>query len=223
MSTGDSQDFTLRLKSLLPSGWFGRISPLRDLLLGGLADSLSGAYALIVAVKAQARIATSTGWFLDLTAWDYFGPRFRRRSGEYDDPFRVRLVAEILRERGTTAGVVKAVADLTGRPASAIRLSSPYDCGGGYGKTTYGYGRGNGRYGSVKYPAQVFLTVHRPVPKKLFPMVGGYRTAGGGYGQGGSSYSSLREINTDVPDKDIYAAARDTAASGSIIWTHIES
>ena len=130
MATGDSADILARLKSLVPGGWFARVAPLRTAVFGGIADALSAVFALLITVKAQTRIATAVGWFLDLIAWDFFGPTYLRNVGESDGAWRVRFIKEILRPRATRGALVEAISDLTGQQPKLIELFNPADCGG---------------------------------------------------------------------------------------------
>ena len=70
MATGDSNDIVTRVKMLIPFRWFSWVAPLRDAILGGLADSAAWCYSWLVYIKQQSRIATSTGPFLDLISYD---------------------------------------------------------------------------------------------------------------------------------------------------------
>ncbi len=222
MAIGDSDNILSRMKSVLPGGWFSRVTPIRDAMLGGVSDELATLYDQIGAANAQTRIATATGWFLDLIAWDFFGARFLRFANESDDAFRARIIKEILRERATAKGILSAVTDLTQRPASIWRPAHPGDNGGGYGITRYGYGRGKGSYGSISYPNQVFLTVYRPVVAGI-PIIAGYGAKTGGYGKGRVAYATITDKKAVVTDADLYKAAADAAAAGVVVWTHIKS
>ena len=64
--------------------------------------------------RSQARIATSTGPFLDLVAFDFLG-RYLTRRGANDHIFVAKIKATILQERVTRAGMVNAITQLTGK------------------------------------------------------------------------------------------------------------
>ena len=129
MATGDSPDIQRRLRSLIPGGWFGSISPIRDAIVATVADALVGSYALLIAVKNASRRATSTGWLLDLDAWGFFRAAFIRRPQESDDSFRARYKAELFRPRSTKAAIIQALTDLTGRVPLVFEQWNPADCG----------------------------------------------------------------------------------------------
>ncbi len=227
MAQGDKDDMLRRLVAVLPARWWANVAPIRDAILGGIADSLAWAYGLLVWVKAQTRILTCSGTALDLVAHDYFGLRFRRRAGEDDDPFRARVLAEIVRPRATRAAIIKAVNDTAGREAYLFfEPANPTDTGG-YGlRGGMGYSCA-GRYGSLNLPAQAFIIPLRP-PGQGIPNVQGYQTAPGdpaigGLGAGAIKYARQADMVGPVTDSDIYAAIRATKPAGTVIWTAIES
>ena len=99
---------------------------------GGVFWTLMSAIGLILAdlrlfirnSKRELRIKTATGSTLDTMSVDFLSDdprvRLRRRVGELDADFRLRLLAEILRERVTVNGVIKAVETLTGAAPSVF-------------------------------------------------------------------------------------------------------
>lgn len=205
--------------SLLPPGWFGWLAPVRDVVVGGVSDALAAHAALLQAVRNQTRVSTSTGWLLDLTAWDFFGIRFRRFTKETDASFRLRVVQEVIQERVSRDGVSSALARLTG---SAPRIFEPFnvaDCGGGYGSHRLGYGR-SGRYGSVSYSNQLFISAGRPAIASI-PNVPGYRTNRGGYRRPPATYASLTEVQGPVQDADIIQCVKNNVAAGVVGWLSI--
>jgi hypothetical protein len=217
---GDSPDMLARLKSLVPSGWFSwSLAPIRDVVFGGLADTLAKSYSLLSSVKAQTRIATASGWFLDLIAWDYFGARFVRRSGESDASFKPRVIEEILRPRQTRAAIIEALVDLTGRTPLIFEPWNPQDCGG-YGLSVMGYGMA-GCYGSLALNDQIFVTALRPAGLGI-PNVGAYGEGPSGYGVAGE-YVDESQVTGPVTDADIYATVAATVAAGVTGWTDIVS
>jgi hypothetical protein len=218
--TGDSPDMLERLKSLIPGGWFASsLAPLRDAVFGGLSDALSNSYALLVAVKAQTRIATASGWFLDIIAWDFFGPRFLRLKAESDTSWRTRIIKEILRPRQTKAAIEQAVFDLTGRQPNVLEFWNPNDAGA-YDVGTLAYDV-SGFYGDLANN-QIWVTAYRPAGEGV-PTVAGYDTGAGGYDVGALEYIDMDWVAAQVTDADIYAAVASTVAAGVTGWTAIES
>jgi len=214
MATGDSNDMLGRLKSLLP-WWFGFIAPIRDAVLGGIADTFSWQYGFTKTVRLQTRISTATGYFLDLIGFDFFGLRFQRRTGESDDLWRARIAPEIRRERATRAGIVQALVDLTGRAPIVVEPANPSDTAA-YGANAY-YGQA-GSYGSLLLRNQIFVTAFRPLGAGI-ANVAGYGAAY--YDIGTGSYIDLSEVAGPVTDADIYSAVASTVAAGVTGWVDI--
>lgn len=220
--TGDSDDILQRVRKVLPRRWFSWVAPYRDAILGGLSDSTAWCYALITYARQQSRIATSTGFFLDIAAWDFFGGRFTRRSGETDSSWRPRILTEILRPRQTRVAISTVASDLTGTAPKITELFNPQDCGG-YGVPQMGgYGTGPGCYGSLQYPNQIFVTAYRGTAEGI-PNVDGYGGYAGGYGAGTIEYASLEMIAGPVTDADIYADIAQTVAAGITAWVTIQN
>lgn len=128
--TGDIPDIHARLRSLLPPWWPNiGASPVLDGILVGTATLFSASYELIQYAGAQARILTSSGGWLDLIAWDFFGGRFTRIAGETDAAFDARIIQELVRPRVTRAAIKSAVEQLTGNPVRIIEPSKLTDVG----------------------------------------------------------------------------------------------
>jgi hypothetical protein len=210
-----------RLKSLVPGGWFASsLAPVRDAVFGGLADALSNTYALLIAVKAQTRIATASGWFLDLIAWDFFGARFLRLNAESDTSWRVRIIKEILRPRQTRAAIAQALLDLTGRQPKVLEFWNPYDAGAiGIGTLAIDTA---GFIGDPTLNNQIFVTAYRPAGEGV-PLVAGIDSGAGGVGVGRMEVIDMAWITAQVTDADIYASVASTVAAGVTAWTAIES
>ncbi len=209
---GDAADMRSRLRAVLPARWFGDTTPVLDGVLAGLAAGWAAIYALLETMRAETRIATASDSFLDGVSADFFGAALPRRTGELDAPFRLRIGYEMLRERGTRAGLVSALTELTGR---APRVFEPALSGdtGGYSSGGLGYGIAGG-WGSLALPFQVFVTAYRPLGAGI-ALVGGYAT--GGY----RAYASLAMVPVQVSDADIYAAAASVMPAATVCWTAI--
>jgi hypothetical protein len=218
MAKGDTNDVVNRLRATLPP-WFPDLSnaPVLTALLTATADAFASVYNLYGFAKMQTRILTSTGGWLDMTAWDYFGPRFLRRSGESDDLFKPRILQEILRPRQTRDAITRVLTDLTGTPPVIVEAFNPSDCGG-YGIPGSGYGLA-GCYGSLALPNQIFVTAVRPAVPGI-PNVGGYGLGPSGYGVAGE-YTDASQMTGPIDDAAIYKAVADTVAAGIIGWVAI--
>ncbi len=144
---GDAQDMAGRLRAVLPARWFGDRTPVLGGMLAGAAQMASATYGQIGYARAQTRIMTAAGVWLDLVAADFFGLRLTRGLGESDAVFRARILAAMFPARATRAAAVAAVAALgvgaptifePMRPADtrAWNLALGYGVAGGWGSLT---------------------------------------------------------------------------------------
>lgn len=160
MATGDQADLTARLKAVLPR-WFGNgATPALDGLLQAPAWALSFVYSLIAYAKAQTRISTATGGWLDLIAADFFGARSLRRTGQSDQSYRANILATILRPKVTHDAMVQALTTLTGRPPIVIEPSRVADTGAW--DSPVGYWDQQGFWGGAM-PFQAAVIAFRPL------------------------------------------------------------
>lgn len=214
MAIGDSDDIVRRLKTQIPRGWFASAAAVRNAVFGGAADIFAWIYALIGIAKLQMRLATAQGYFLDLTAYDYFAPSYlRRKSGQGDDVFRARIKKALLRERVTRRGMIDTVADLTGTPPIVLEPWSTQDCAA----IGYTFAAGDGfPVGSLQYPNQFFMTVFRPKGVGI-PDIAGVQTYAGGIEIGALTPVSFDE-ETGITDDDIYREITVTKPTGNIAW-----
>ena len=222
MAAGDNTDFLARLTALLPPAWFAPGgSPVLAALLAGPAAIGTWAYGLIAYVSAQARLATATGGWLDLFAFDYFGRSCVRPAGQSDAAFAALLQPRLVRPTGTRAGLVAGVLSLTGTVPAIVEPWRCADCGAwGGGGTRIGYGVA-GAWGSMKLPNQLFITAYRPTAGGV-PFVAGYGTTPGGYGVGGIEWiTAAGAAPGSVTDAQIYAQVSALMPAGTVAWTMI--
>ena len=211
---GDVGDFISRLWRVLPTRWFGDDAPFADAVLGGFATAWSAVYALIEAVRAQARLLTASGVFVDMISADFFGVWLPRRSGEGDAAFVRRIGVELLRPRGTRQALVTALTELTGRAPAVFEPARPADTGG-YNVGGVGYGVAGG-WGDLGLAYQSFVQVHRPQGAGIAELAG--------YDTGGvPAYGSLAMVQTQVSDADIYAQVAAVLPAGYTAWVNIQS
>jgi hypothetical protein len=223
VTTGDPADLAARFRGLVPSSWFDQSAPVNNIVVSGAAAPLSWSYAFYLYVLKQSRIATATGGWLDIIAWDFFGPHFRRLPGEVDASFSARIRKEILRPRNTRSAILQMLLDLTGNTATVQEPWNPQDWGG-YGVATMcGYGIAVG-YGSLQYRNQVFVQAVRPNNSGI-PYVAGYGTVAAGYGSGNGlgEYADLSQIVGVVTDAEIYSRTSQIISAGNTAWVSIVS
>ncbi len=215
---GDSEDMLRRGKALIPRGWFPDQSPTLDSVLSGFADVAAHCYDLLGFVGRQSRLASSSGAFLDLSAYDFFGLRVRRKKGQSDDSFRQTILKEIFRERVTRAGIKRAVEDLTGLEARMFEPFNARDTGGldtGY----LGFDM-VGRFGAVDMPRQIFIATLNPVGAGI-PRAPGFDDGLGGLDVAPEQFGDLSKVLGPVTQQDIYDTINATRAAGVTAWVAI--
>lgn len=214
MANGDFNNVLTRLQAALPSSWFPSVAPVRDAILSGMSTLFATSYSALMLAKANMRIPTTTGYFLDLTAFDFFGLRFARLPNQTDAFFAAAIVKEIFRERVTRAGVLQAVADTTGATPSVFEPFRIQDtCA--YGYTRY-YGK-VGAYGNLSMRGQAFLT--SPVVVTGYPL-NGYGQKFGGYGVGFQVYAHETGQYGPINEAAVFAAVENTKAAGVMVWVN---
>jgi hypothetical protein len=221
MTTGSATDIVTRVKGLIPKRWFKWVAPYRDAIIGGLSDSASWNYGLIAYARAQTRLATAYGIWLDILAYDFLG-RFLTRNKTADDTFRALIRATILQERVTRAGMINAVKALTGNTPWIFEPWNTFDTGaysspGGVKYGSMGYNVGQGGYGNMNLPGQTFIKVTRGGPSGV-PNVDGYGNTIAGYGAGAIEYVGRRSELSGITDAMIYQLISMTKPTGTTCW-----
>ncbi|WP_028534228.1 hypothetical protein [Paludibacterium yongneupense] len=217
MATGDQSDMLSRLRALLPPTWFADSSPILTGMLAGMAEALAWAYSLYQFAKAQTRIATASGGWLDMVSLDFFGTGLPRTSNQTDASYRARIQSNLIRERGTRYAIQQVLFDLTGRAPLIIEPARPADVGG-LG-ISIGLGVG-GAVGSISTPYQAFVTAYRQtgVGASGWP---GLATYSFGLGSAGMIDSSA--MSPAVSDADIIAAIESVRPAATAIWLRISN
>lgn len=222
---GDQQDILFRLKHVLPLRWFPDDTPVLDTLLNGIAWGWAWVYQLLGYVISQTRVTTAENIWLDLIAADYFGAALGRRIGESDNTYRMRITAELVRERGTRRAIVQSLLDQTGRSPMVFEPAKTSDTGG-YGNcsgTYYGAAYAiAGGWGSLSLPFQFFVTAYRPESGGI-GSVSGWDCNGGGYGQGSLEYANPNMMQCQATDSEILNAITSVLPVGVIAWARISS
>ncbi len=222
--TGDQPDMVSRLRAVLPARWFPDQAPVLDTVLAGLASAWAWLYGMAQFARAQTRIATATGVWLDMISFDLFGDRLVRRVAEADSSFRQRLQREILRPRGTRGAMIKLLADLTGRSPRIFEPARPTDTGGYGGASGQAFGLGYGQaggWGSLQLPFQSFIVAYRAANSGI-SQVNGWGQPAGGYGIGSVEYGSLDMIEGQVTDQEIYNSIAKCLPVASIAWASLQ-
>lgn len=219
-ATGSSADILNRIRKVLPRRWFAWVAPYRDAVIGGLSDSASWCYGLIGYAKAQTRLATAYGIWLDILCYDFLGFNLTRNAMQ-DDAFRVVIKATVLQERVTRAGMIAAVTQITGNAPWIFEPWNTYDTGGYSGKNKtcgqFGYGQGQGGYGNMKLPGQIFMKVYRGSTGGV-PNVTGYGKPAGGYGQGSIAYVGSSSQQSGLTQAQILQVINLTKPVGTTVW-----
>jgi hypothetical protein len=214
---GSAADLLQRIKKILPPRWWAWGATYRDAVLGGICDAAAWSYSWIPYAALQTRLATATGVWLDIYAYDFVG-RFILRGGTSDSAFRSLLQSTILQQRVTRFGVQQIVTNLLGNVSPRIiEPWSPGDCGG-YGCGNIAYGRA-GAWGSIQLPGQVFMQLSRAgVGATGVPTVTGYGNTTGGYGVGAIEYGGVEIAEIGITDQQVYAAIEYSKPTGITAW-----
>lgn len=218
MATGDQSDITSRLRGLLPQGWFATIATVLTAILQAPANAMSWIYGLYAYARLQARIRTATDGFLDLISLDYFGTGLPRQQGELDSLYRARIIANLLPQRVTRAGISAAIQRLTG---TAPTIFEPFNVNDATccGAPNQGYGVAGG-WGSLQLNAQFFIQVTLP-PGTGIANVNGYGGYLGGYGVGAMEWVNPNMIAGQVTAAQVNNTIEATKAAGVTAWTNI--
>lgn len=231
---GDVANVLKRLRAVLPQSWFPKTAPVLDATLTGGATLASDNYSRLQFVKAQMRIPTSTGIWLDLAAWDFFGPRFLRIKNQSDAQFAAAIVAEIFRPRVTRKAVVNAVEALTGRDAKPFEPFNVRDTGG---LGMFGaLGAGQFGLGNRRRHGEAYLHVLRPLgqgirshgglgsqPGILRMLYGLGRRGGPAAAWGHSRLIGENDVVGVPTTNDVLKLIHFNKAAGIVTWTDIVS
>lgn len=205
MAIGDTANIISRLRAVLPP-WFPTVAPVLNGLLTGFATNASWIYSLYQYAQTQTRIKTATGAWLDLIAWDYFGPTFPRRLGESDASFQNRILTFLLLPKNTVAGITNMLIALTGRTPSIIEPA--IGTGGWDQATAFAFDSAGCWSGS-----SLSITAFRP-PGQGIPSVDGFDGSIGGFDSGSLEWADLGAITGQVTDAEITMRVRQWVAAG---------
>ncbi len=218
MPTGDQTDILQRLRALVPASWFRDAHGEIDAVLGGVAANEAFIYNLVQFAKAQTRVQSASGGFLDLFAFDYFGLHFQRKPGQSDAAWALAIENELLRARVTRSAVIKAVHDLTG---TQVTLFEPWNAAdtGGFG-AAWALNEPKSAWGSGAYPYTMFITAVEPLGAGIANL-SGLNDAQGGFGAGEFALADVHLTQGAVTNQNIYDTINATRASGITAWLSI--
>jgi hypothetical protein len=215
---GDQTDGASRVRSLLPFGWFeAGASPVLDAVLQGYGWAISWAYALLAYVKLQTRIATASGAWLDLIAFDFFGRALLRKPGQTDAALRARILASLFQEKATRKGMVEAIATLTGNAPFIFEPTNASDTGGYGAGCAYGLAGG---YGTLTRSWTAYMIVQLPAQAGVVGLTG-YGAFNTGYGVGQAQYEALADLTSTLGDEDVFDAIDAVRPAGVTVWVNI--
>ena len=224
---GDLADIVVRIRSVLPKGWFSDQSPNLTAVLSSLAVPLVWLYNQLTYVQAQTRLNSATDMWLDLAAQDFLGRLAYRKINESDAIYRLRIKNAILAGSATRPALVSEILSLTGSTPVVFEPGNCRDTGS-YGARGAGlsvqpcglaYGIMGG-WGNLQLPYQVFLTVKRPLTHGEAGLAG-YGTGASGYGIGPTAYLDLSEMPGYVTDKDIQVSVCNLLPVNALAWLRI--
>ncbi|UGY15102.1 hypothetical protein HAP48_0042360 [Bradyrhizobium septentrionale] len=223
MATGDSDDILRRVRRLLPRRWWQWGAPLRDTILGGLSDLAAWCFDWTTYARKQTRLATATGIWLDVLCYDFLQRHLTRGSAS-DEVFRALIDATIFTERVTRKGMSDSVVILTGSRPWIFEPWNTFDTGAysssaqAYGQM--GYGVGQGGYGNMNLPGQLFMKVLRGANSGV-PNADGYGGYTGGYGFGSVELVGNATRLMGVTDQQIEKLITFTKPTGVTVWLQI--
>lgn len=224
---GDIADIVQRMRTVLPRGWFADNAPNLTAVLSCLATPAAWLYSCIQYATQQMRIASASEVWLDLIAWDFFGPDLRRANGESDSSLRSRILQALFAEAATRPAVHAALTQLTGcepvifepthAPDTGVYASWPELLAGAPPALAYGV---VGGWGSLRMPYQFMVTAKRASATGLMNLAG-YGSPAGGYGMGTFAWTEAGAITGNVSDTMIQQAITRALAVNATAWLRI--
>ena len=203
MATGDTNDITSRLQSYLPRGWFGDWSeaPIIGGLLTGMASVFAVMYALVMFFRAQTRLGTSSGGWIDLWASDFLGTSLPRKPNESDASYIQRIQIAVFQKRATRPAMMAVLTQLTGRAPIIFEPNRPLDTGCLGANTGVASFCGVARMGSLACPYGALITAYRP------------RVTGGSAGAAYCNAIMISALNTPLSQSYTGSLAAEVSAA----------
>lgn len=206
------------LVSKLPRGWFSSVatgSGIIGAILAGYAWSFNYVMGIAQFVALQIYLQTTSGGFLDLWAYDFFGTLVLRKEGEADLSFRNRVSAYILAPTVTKGAIVGLLTRLGFTTPVVREAFSPNDTAA-FSGTFYFGGGGNARFGSQGYPGQIFVEAGI----SEYSGSGAVPTFNEVYFDSGPAYMTAPP-STLLTLADLYSAVNFVRAAGILAWVKL--
>lgn len=237
MAIGTQQDFSNRLRELVPQGWFSDKddTPVVSALFDGDGANASFNFTQMKYIYNQQRLQTMTDVNLDIFAVDYFGAAgLRRRQGETDNNYFTRIASRLLMPANSRDALNNAIGQLTGYNSIFFEPFNGVDTGYYNRVNTLAYNVNVGGYGSPNMPDQFFVDVFLPIetgipnvvgydnPSLVYVMSSGY-AHGAGTTYGPTAYADPNTVISNVTNADVYAVIATHKAAGTIAWVNLIS
>ena len=195
--------------SQLPAGWFLKAGTLINAVVGMIATGGEQNTSDLDYMVAQSRIATATGFWLDVISAEFFGlGNLPRRAGEADSAFRARILDEMLRIRCTRTAMISALTDLTGVAPTVFEPAIDLGCW----DVDLAWDS-SGAWGSYDLTNEGFVDVALPQAPPL-DLVG---WDNGAWDQTATWIDATQEASV-IAEEEVYRVVRLTQPAGVKIW-----
>jgi len=181
-------------------------------ILYGCAGALTYVMGVNQFVAMQIYLQTTSGGFLDLWAYDFFGTGVLRNVGESDVSFMNRVSAYLLAPTVTKAAIVGILTRLVFTTPVVREAFSPLDTAS-FSGTSYFGGGGNARFGSQSYPGQFFVEAGLP----SVSAAGSVPTFGEVYYNTDPAYLTPTP-SSNLSLADLYSVINFIRAAGILAW-----
>ena len=206
-----------RFLKLLPLNWFAVGAVTLGVVAAAVGAVFGDVQSVITAVQANIYLQTTTGGYLDLWVYDFFGPTLLRNTGESDTDYYIRAQSNIFAPACTREAVSNAIQTLTGTAPTIVEPWRPSDTG------AYGYVCGYGVAGiwTDYLPYQAFLTATVPNSVTGVPGVAGYGEGPGGYGVNSMLYYEEITTTATTSAQNVYDLIERLKVYGTLIWVRL--
>ncbi len=206
-----------RFLKLLPLNWFAVGALTLSIVASAVAAMFGDVQAVITAVQANIYLQTTSGGYLDLWVYDFFGPDLLRGAGESDTAYIARVQGSLLAPACTREAITNAITTQTGYEPTVVEPWRPSDTG------AYGVLGGYGEFGTwTDYlPYQAFLTITVPSSVSGVPEIAGYGAGPGGYGVASMLYYEEIVTTSSLVAQNVYDLIERLKVYGTLIWVRL--